>query len=61
MSTTWVFIGLLAGREIAMRLVLNKQLSRNTIRMIIADLLKVFFGLVVSVVLVFVIKLLAHI
>jgi len=44
-----------------MRLVLNKQLSRNTIRMIIADLLKVFFGLVVSVVLVFVIKLLAHI
>ena len=61
MSTTWVYIGLLAGREIAMRLVLNKQLSRNTIRMIIADLLKVFFGLVVSVVLVFVIKLLAHI
>ncbi|MEZ4896794.1 MAG: hypothetical protein R2806_08165 [Saprospiraceae bacterium] len=61
MSTTWVFIGLLAGREIAIRMVLNKVVSRNTIRMIIADLLKVFFGLVVSVVLVFVIKILAHV
>jgi hypothetical protein len=55
MSTTWVFIGLLAGREIGMQLNLYRKLNG----MILKDLLKVFFGLVVSVILVFVIKLLA--
>lgn len=59
MSTTWVFIGLLAGREIGMRLNLEKKLTKKVTRMVFADLGKVFFGLVVSVVLVFVIKLLA--
>lgn len=56
MSTTWVFIGLLAGREIGMRLNLDKKLSNAVTRMIFADLGKVFFGLLVSVVLVFIIK-----
>ncbi len=56
MSTTWVFIGLLAGREIAIRLMLEKKVSKKIQRMIFADLGKVFLGLVVSVVLVFIIK-----
>lgn len=59
MSTTWVFIGLLAGREIGMRLNLEKKVTTKVARMVFADLGKVFFGLVVSVVLVFIIKLLA--
>jgi hypothetical protein len=59
MSTTWVFIGLLAGREIGIRLNLEKKLSSKVTRMVFADLGKVFFGLLVSVVLVFIIKLLA--
>lgn len=59
MSTTWVFVGLLAGREIGMRLRLEKKLSRHVGQAIFGDLAKVFTGLVVSVVLVFVIKLLA--
>ncbi len=57
MSTTWVFIGLLAGREIGIRLRLEKRLSRATTADITRDLGKVFIGLVVSVVLVVVIKL----
>jgi phosphate/sulfate permease len=59
MSTTWVFIGLLAGREIAMRIHLERKLSRQVIRMVLLDLGKVFLGLLISVILVFVIKLLA--
>ncbi len=56
MSTTWVFIGLLAGREIAMRLMLEKKVSKKIQRMVFTDLGKVFLGLIVSVFLVFVIK-----
>lgn len=57
MSTTWIFIGLLAGREIGIRLNLEKKLSKATAGMVFADLGKVFFGLLVSVILVFIIKL----
>ncbi|MFK7907006.1 MAG: hypothetical protein AB8B69_17865 [Chitinophagales bacterium] len=57
MSTTWVFIGLLAGREIGIRLNLEGKISKKIAQMVFADLGKVFFGLVVSVVLVFIIKL----
>lgn len=60
MSTTWVFIGLLAGREIGMRLNLDKKLSKTTSKMVVMDLFKVFLGLVVSVILVFIIKLLEN-
>ncbi len=56
MSTTWVFIGLLAGREIAIRLRLEKKLSTQTLRMLGMDLAKVFLGLVVSILLVLLIK-----
>lgn len=59
MSTTWVFVGLLAGREIGMRLNLEKKISAKVGKMVLSDLAKVFFGLVVSVLLVFLIKLLA--
>ena len=57
MSTTWVFIGLLAGREIGLQLNIHKKINLGISRMIFADLGRVFFGLIVSVVLVFVIKL----
>ena len=59
MSTTWVFLGLLAGREIGMYLNMEGKITSRISKMIFADLGKVFFGLLVSVVLVFVIKLLA--
>jgi len=58
MSTTWVFIGLLAGRELGLRLNIDKKISKATAQMVFSDLGKVFFGLLVSVVLVFIIKLL---
>jgi len=59
MSTTWVFIGLLAGREIGLQLRLQGKLSGRVIRMIFSDLGKVFLGLVVSILLVLLIKYLA--
>lgn len=51
MSTTWVFLGLLAGREIAMTLRLQSRPMRETLQMVGRDGLKVSFGLAVSVVL----------
>lgn len=56
MSTTWVFIGLLAGREIAIHLQLEGKLSKRINRMVLLDFGKVLFGLGVSVLLVYVIK-----
>lgn len=56
MSTTWVFIGLLAGREIALRYQLEKKFNRQVLKMVGSDLLKIFFGLVVSILLVLLIK-----
>lgn len=53
MSTTWVFIGLLAGREIAIRFQLEKKILPKTWRMLGMDLAKVFFGLLISIVLVY--------
>lgn len=53
MSTTWVFIGLLAGRELGMRIRsqdLGTKLNK-TLRLIGKDLLSVAFGLLVSVLL----------
>lgn len=57
MSTTWVFIGLLAGREVGIKLNMHGKIKPRTSRIVFADLGKVFFGLIVSVVLVFLIKL----
>ncbi|MEM8564160.1 MAG: hypothetical protein AAGF57_18120 [Pseudomonadota bacterium] len=58
MSTTWVFVGLLAGRELGMRLMLDGRFNRSTVSNVAMDFAKVMFGLVVSIVLVIIIKLL---
>lgn len=51
MSTTWVFIGLLAGREIAMaHKIKNLQSVKSTLPMIFKDLIKVFLGLSISLI-----------
>lgn len=59
MSTTWIFIGLLSGRELAMRFKLEGKVTSSLWGMIARDLAKVFLGLVISVILVFVIKIVA--
>lgn len=60
MSTTWVFIGVLAGREIAINLILNRKESRTAmLKDLGMDLVKVFFGLVVSIGLVYLVKYIA--
>ena len=59
MSTTWLFVGLLAGREIGIRLRLAGKVEAAVLKLVAKDFAKIIFGLVISVVLVFVIKLLA--
>ncbi|MBU2995446.1 hypothetical protein KO500_03335 [Cellulophaga baltica] len=60
MSTTWVFIGILAGREIALNFMLRKKEGRRDMfKNLGMDLVKVFIGLIVSIVLVYVVKYLA--
>lgn len=50
MSTTWVFIGLLGGRELVMSLVkASDRTPLFALRMMAKDLLKVTFGLIVSI------------
>lgn len=56
MSTTWVFVGLLAGRELSLRFSLYREVSIGTFRMIGLDLVKIMFGLVISILLVVVMK-----
>lgn len=51
MSTTWVFLGLLAGREIAMTIKLKQRDMKGVTRMVFQDMGKAFLGLIVSVVL----------
>lgn len=51
MSTTWVFIGILAGREIAISYRLNKNEIRKSRIQIVKDLYKVNLGLIVSILL----------
>ena len=53
MSTTWVFVGLLLGREVAIQAVLKTRQARKLLPMIIADLSKLIFGALISVGLVF--------
>lgn len=56
MSTTWLFVGLLAGRELAIRIALEKRVSVETRKMVLFDLLKIVLGLFISLSLVFLIK-----
>ncbi|MDB4835046.1 hypothetical protein OAH12_00500 [Cyclobacteriaceae bacterium] len=56
MSTTWVFIGLLAGREIAIRNRVFNEMKFKHIKPIALDLLKVTLGLIISIGLVYFIR-----
>ncbi|MEM1020617.1 MAG: hypothetical protein ACFBZ9_03195 [Sphingomonadales bacterium] len=53
MSTTWVFLGLLAGREMAISIVANLRENREAFFDVSTDVGRAFFGLIVSVVLAF--------
>ena len=53
MSTTWVFLGVLAGREFALSLYLSDVKRKKTATKVFSDAGKAFAGLVVSVVLAF--------
>lgn len=50
MSTTWVFLGLLAGREFAISLLLYSPPVNETAHLIRSDVSKALLGLVVSVI-----------
>lgn len=52
MSTTWVFLGMLAGREVALHLRLNELSEKKVWPMVLGDLGKATLGLVISVLLV---------
>ncbi len=49
MSTTWVFLGLLAGRELAMTIRLKVRSLRQTGHLVLRDVLKATIGLLASV------------
>ena len=53
MSTTWVFLGVLAGREFALSFYLADTTVKHTARKVVSDAAKALSGLVVSVVLAF--------
>ena len=56
MSTTWVFIGLLAGREIAMYNRLRFETQKKVYKHVLKDFLKTVLGLVISIITVFAIN-----
>lgn len=49
MSTTWAFIGVLAGREIALRQRVFKGTMKKGVRLVYNDFAKVFIGITVSI------------
>ncbi len=49
MSTTWVFLGLLAGREFAMSMIFDEVNKHRTSRNVSKDAMKLMFGLFMSV------------
>lgn len=50
MSTTWVFIGLLSGRELAMYTRIKDYKFKHVFPIVGKDMLRLFFGLAVSIV-----------
>jgi len=54
MSTTWTFVGILAGREYAINYLLNKSLIKDTYKKIFKDLYKV--NMAVSIILALIIQ-----
>ena len=57
MSTTWTFIGILAGREIAINYLLNRNKLKNSYKLIAKDFAKVNIGLAVSIFIAYLIQL----
>ena len=53
MSTTWVFVGLLAGREVAMYNRIRFETQKKVYKHVAKDLFKTVFGLAVSIAVVF--------
>lgn len=53
MSTTWAFLGLLAGREFAISFHLYRPSPRDTFRVVSQDAVKALIGLLVSLLLAF--------
>ena len=54
MSTTWVFIGLLGGREIAMNIIVRKKTGKQrtkVLKMVWRDVLYAIIGLIISIIL----------
>ena len=60
MSTTWVFLGLLAGREIGMALYLRHKRRKEVSYIVLMDLLKVCGGSLIAVFLAFTLPLIAN-
>lgn len=56
MSTTWVFVGLLAGRELALSTIHKTKEIKNVFPIIGKDFLKLLVGLAVSIGIVFIIR-----
>ena len=56
MSTTWTFVGILAGREIAINYLLRKKELKNTYRLVVKDFAKVNIGLMVSILIAYLIQ-----
>ena len=56
MSTTWAFVGILAGREIAIRNKVSVGSLKKGWRIVGVDFLKVTFGILLSIVIVFLLK-----
>lgn len=53
MSTTWVFLGLLAGREIALTLLSRKKEPyKTTAKLVLRDILRAGMGLAISLMIV---------
>ena len=52
MSTTWVFIGLLAGRELAIATALDKKNIKKIFPMLTKDFFKMMLGLTISTIIV---------
>lgn len=53
MSTTWVFLGLLAGREFAIAYVSQLRKPKEVCSVVLSDMNKALIGLVVSLALAF--------
>tara|TARA_R110000803_G_scaffold153698_1_gene218584 strand:+ start:803 stop:1858 length:1056 start_codon:yes stop_codon:yes gene_type:complete len=53
MSTTWVFLGLLAGRELAIAYVAQLRNKTEAVRDVLSDAGRAFLGLIISILLAF--------